>query len=172
MGSFSAVTIKVDDDIAEVLVNDLKTVPRKFKALYRTRINALAKTTLQKLQRTPPKVKYPIQWKSRKQQRYFFATRGFGKGIPTQRTGALQAGWKVIDESDFTQGLFTIYNDATTRDYFTGAVIYFEEFVTGVNQQPFHRNTGWGQSQSILLEAMVSAEDVIIQTWWEVNEAK
>lgn len=169
MASFTAVSIVVDDDIAEVLVNDLKTVPRKFKALYRKRIDTLAKKTLQQLQRTPPKVKRPIEWTSRKQQRAYFASRGFGKGIPTIRTGKLQDGWKVINESDFTEGLFTVYNDSTVRDYFTGAIVYYEEFVTGVSQQRFHRNTGWIRSQDILADAMVSAETIIIDTWAEVN---
>lgn len=172
MVSFSAVTVVLDDDIAEVLVSDLKTVPRKFKALYRKRIDTLAKKTLQELRRTPGKVKRPIEWTSRKQQRAYFASRGFGKGIPTVRTGALQNGWKVLDESDFTQGLFTVYNDSTVRDYFTGAIVYYEEFVTGVNQQRFHRNTGWIRSQDILADAMVSAEDIIIETFYEVNGAK
>lgn len=169
MASFSAVTIKIDDDISEVLIEDLRTVPRAFKKLYRKRIDDLAQKTLQELRRTPAKVKYPIQWRSEKQRRAFFATNGFGAGIPTQRTGKLQDGWKVLDESDFRQGLFTIFNDATTRNYFTGAIVYYEEYITGISQQPFHRNTGWIRSQDVLAEAMVSAETIIIDTWAEVN---
>jgi hypothetical protein len=172
MVNFSAITISVDDDISEVLIEDLKTAPRKFRKLYRTRINALAQTTLRKLQQPAPKVRYPIQWKSEKQRRFYFWSKGAGKGIPSKRTGALQAGWKVIDESDFTQGLFTIYNDATTRDFFTGAIVYYEQYVTGENQQPFHRNTGWIRSQDILADALVDAEDLIIETWAFVNGAK
>ena len=38
---------------------------------------------------------YPIQWDSEKQRRAFFATKGFGKGIPYRRTGEYQAAWKV-----------------------------------------------------------------------------
>ena len=172
MTSFSAVTIKVDDDIAEVLIEDLQTAPRKFRKLYRTRINALANATLRKLKAPAPKVRYPIQWKSEKQRRAFFATNGFGAGIPTRRTNKLQDGWQIVEESDFTEGLFTIFNSATTRDYFTGAIVYYEQYVTGTAQQPFHRNTGWNRSQDILADALVDAQDVIIETWWEVNNAK
>jgi hypothetical protein len=38
---------------------------------------------------------YPIQWDSEKQRKAFFATKGFGKGIPYRRTGDYIAGWKV-----------------------------------------------------------------------------
>ncbi len=31
-------------------------------------------------------IRYPVQWDSPKQKRAFFATNGFGKGIPYQRT--------------------------------------------------------------------------------------
>lgn len=42
----------------------------------------------------------PIQWASEKQRRAFFATDGFGRGIPTQRTNGLIESWqKVMDVS-------------------------------------------------------------------------
>lgn len=40
-------------------------------------------------------IQYPVQWDSEKQRRAFFATNGFGKGIPYKRTGAYELGWKV-----------------------------------------------------------------------------
>lgn len=43
-------------------------------------------------------VSYPIKWDSEKQRRAFFATNGFGKGIPYKRTG--QTVWTV--NSSFT----------------------------------------------------------------------
>lgn len=38
-------------------------------------------------------ITYPVQWDSEKQRRAFFATNGFGAGIPYKRTGAYVAGW-------------------------------------------------------------------------------
>jgi len=38
---------------------------------------------------------YPIKWDSDKQRRAFFATGGFGRGIPTRRTGQYAAGWEI-----------------------------------------------------------------------------
>jgi hypothetical protein len=40
-------------------------------------------------------VRHPIQWDSERQRRAFFATNGFGQGIPYQRTGRMIAGIKT-----------------------------------------------------------------------------
>jgi hypothetical protein len=40
-----------------------------------------------------------INWDSDKQRKAFFATNGFGAGIPYKRTGAYEQGWKV-DRTD------------------------------------------------------------------------
>jgi hypothetical protein len=42
-----------------------------------------------------PGPEYPISWDSEKQRRAFFATDGFGKGIPYERTGAYTSGFRV-----------------------------------------------------------------------------
>ena len=44
------------------------------------------------------RITYPVKWDSEKQRRAFFATNGFGKGIPYKRTG--QTVWTV--NSSFT----------------------------------------------------------------------
>jgi hypothetical protein len=38
-------------------------------------------------------VTYPVQWDSEKQRRAFFATNGFGNGIPYQRKGTYESSW-------------------------------------------------------------------------------
>jgi hypothetical protein len=39
---------------------------------------------------------YPIHWDTRKQQKAFFASDGFGRGIPTKRSGEYIKAWQVI----------------------------------------------------------------------------
>lgn len=39
-------------------------------------------------------VAYPVQWDSEKQRKAFFATDGFGSGIPYQRKGDYENSWK------------------------------------------------------------------------------
>lgn len=39
--------------------------------------------------------RYPVQWDSEVQRRAFFASGGFGGGIPYQRTNRLPSGWTI-----------------------------------------------------------------------------
>lgn len=48
-----------------------------------------------KMQEEGSPVTYPIHWDSPKQQRAYFATDGFGEGIPYRRKGEYQQAWKV-----------------------------------------------------------------------------
>lgn len=40
-------------------------------------------------------ITYPVHWDSERQRRAFFATGGFGRGIPSTRTGTYQRGWMI-----------------------------------------------------------------------------
>ena len=42
------------------------------------------------------KITYPVRWDSKKQRRAFFASEGFGRGIPTERSGAYEEAWEII----------------------------------------------------------------------------
>jgi hypothetical protein len=50
----------------------------------------------------PPRVEHgesnPYHWTSDKQRKAFFATDGFGGGIPYSRTQTLSRGWKTVGE--------------------------------------------------------------------------
>jgi hypothetical protein len=83
-------------------------------------------------------VVYPIAWTSDKQRKAFFATNGFGRGIPTKRTGALNDGWHSFSET--ITGLGTkviIWNSQSYAQFVVG------RFTPSRHMQRFHRNTGW-----------------------------
>ena len=89
----------------------------------------------------PGAVKYPIDWTSEKQRRAFFATNGFGKGIPTKRTGKLGKSWTMTSE-DINEGThggaeILISNSAAFAKYVIGAPPGTKPM------QGFHLNTGW-----------------------------
>jgi len=100
------------------------------------------------LRQEPGPVKYPIQWTSEKQRRAFFATDGFGHGIPYKRTGQYVKGWHV--EGDYRQGLTNIevYNE------WEGA-----QYVGGYRQQQYHKITGWSFAPDVLQVLMIDIED-------------
>jgi hypothetical protein len=110
------------------------------------RVTRFAKSELKAL--TPEPAKHPIRWTPAKQQNRppntrfgyyskqkaaYFATNGFGRGIPSPRTGTLKESWEVRTriESD-ASGEFTIENSAPAARY-----------VIGKDQQRFHAITGW-----------------------------
>lgn len=51
---------------------------------------------LDELRYTPPVFKGKRTWTSERQRRAFFASNGFGKGIPYKRTGRMNRSWEVF----------------------------------------------------------------------------
>jgi len=94
------------------------------------------------LRKYPGEVKYPIEWTSERQRRAFFATDGFGAGIPYRRTGALGRSWSVAgtrDEGSFT---ITIETSSPTARFVVGGLSQVIGPRTTYKQK-FHTNTGW-----------------------------
>lgn len=56
---------------------------------------AVAEDIKARVQQPGQKPTYPIKWDTIKQRKAFFATKGFGGGIPHIRTGSYQRGWTV-----------------------------------------------------------------------------
>lgn len=83
-------------------------------------------------------VAYPILWKSERQRRAYFATNGFGRGIPSVRTNRLVNTW--TDDMRIQDGRLsvTVQNGVPYREYVTGAL-----------QQPFHERTGWYNDEQV-----------------------
>jgi hypothetical protein len=56
-------------------------------------------------------VTYPIAWQTEKQRKAYFATDGFGKGIPTKRTGEHTRAWVFVWKSGADgEGALTLQN--------------------------------------------------------------
>lgn len=111
----------------------LETFPARFRDALRTMFfSDIAPGLLTELRHTPGPVKYPLEWASERQRRAFFATDGFGRGIPYERTGRTNSLWVVnIDLFDGAVVMTTSNSSKAAR------------FTVGRRQQPFHRNTGW-----------------------------
>ncbi|QPC83779.1 hypothetical protein G4Y79_05210 [Phototrophicus methaneseepsis] len=78
--------------------------------------------------RYPGAVRYPIEWDSEKQRRAYFASNGFGGGIPYRRSRNFDRQWaEEAKDSTFT------FKNRSPRS----------SFIVGEDQQPFHANTGW-----------------------------
>ncbi len=88
---------------------------------------------------TPPRVDHgpggtPYQWNSDRQRRAFFATKGFGRGIPTIRTGELKASWNYEIGKDSVKFI----NQAN-----------YAQFVVGADIQRGHKADGWNNMVAV-----------------------
>lgn len=94
-------------------------------------------------------VRYPIQWASEAQRRAFFATKGFGRGIPARRTGATLKAWKYSIKRDQSGFTFSIFNTKPWAKYLFGSLAQNERSAARF-QQPMHRNTGYPLASPIV----------------------
>lgn len=81
----------------------------------------------------PSQAGQPFEWSSDKQRRAFFATDGFGRGIPTQRTYELATSGEFIVEKKF-KSLYITY---------TNIAPYFQWVQGQFSQIIGHIRRGW-----------------------------
>lgn len=135
-------TIRVSDDgLIEAYAQLVEQAPDFVRTITARTANRLAPEALAELRRVPGPPRYPIRWTSERQRRAFFASDGFGGGIPTQRTGRLVQGWRMK----------VIYSAAAITEIAFENPVPYREYVTGARRQPFHSVTGW-QSDEVVLE--------------------
>lgn len=109
---------------------------------------------LNEVRRYPGPVRLPIEWASDVQRKAFFASDGFGRGIPTRRTGALRDAWRLAYQFSRAEDFMVLENTSPKAIY-----------VIGELQQPFHRNTGWMTVDETMARYQRILEDVLIDTW-------
>lgn len=131
------------------------------QAQFRVELQTKVKPVLQKqvdatFGRDPGPVKYPIEWTSQRQRRAFFASRGFGRGIPTKRSDQLKDSWVVVVGTQLRTNLITLYNPKSYAKY-----VY-----PGADQQKFHANTGWGKDFDKYTQDLQRTEDIEIANAW------
>ena len=80
----------------------------------------------------------PYQWESEKQRRAYFATDGFGGGIPYVRTGNLASGWEFT-EQDSNYTTVSLENSVPNSP-----------FVQGDNLQRGHAADGWRYMMDVI----------------------
>lgn len=85
----------------------------------------------------PGPVKLPFEFATDKSRAAYFATNGFGKGVPYRRTDALRTSWRVDLTTRLNQNFIVIVNPKK-----------YARFVYGSRDQrqvPGHANTGWAR---------------------------
>lgn len=97
----------------------------------------------------PPRVTHgknnPYKWESAKQRRAYFATNGFGDGIPYQRSGALKRSW-MFEKPGWNVWRGKIVNK-----------LAYAKYVMGDEQQRGHKADKWRKAQKVIKDNMSGA---------------
>lgn len=152
-------SLSIDNDIIAAITSNLVKLPTLMETAVKRQEGRIKSRLLKQLRTEPGPVKYPIQWSSDKQRKAYFATNGFGNGIPYKRTGKLVKAWRVefVKSSD---GLTLVAENPVKS----------AKYVIGDAQQPFHANTGWYRADNVIAAETVRAQEVLIQTWYTVTD--
>lgn len=102
---------------AKVVRKGLENLRTKWPLVSRQRLYDAAREIVRRMKKPGKNITYPVQWDSDKQRRAYFATDGFGHGIPYTRTGKHQAGWKVLKTK---AGDYIAVNKSLVAKYISG----------------------------------------------------
>lgn len=162
MNGIVSIDVTVDLDILQAIEEDAAKAPAYAKTAYTRTLTQFRPRILRVLQVEP--ALWPAgkrrRWQSRRQQQAFFASDGFGAGIPTQRTGKLLQSYDVLFSEDTSGGAILQVVNTDPK-----AV-----FVVGDRAQMMHLDTGWVQMAPVVSNARAAAEDLLIETWVEIAD--
>lgn len=150
----------IPKDVFEA-VRDLSKSSGLMRRTWEQNLRGVSSTLYREITKPPGKVARPIEWQTPKQRRAYFATNGFGKGIPYKRTGKLQKGWKLEFDYGSNDGLLTLTNPADATIYVQGSL-----------QQRMHRNTGWPRADEITDKYQRDFTEQTIEAWLIVAETR
>lgn len=156
---FTTEVIRPSPDILDEIKRLARDLPRVFPRALETELRGVRRGLLAALQEEPGRPKYPIRWASEKQRRFVMALLRRQGNLPYKRTGRFVRAWKVELVGKGFDGELIATNDSG-----------IEQFITGVRQQPFHKDTGWYQSEDVIDAHRKKADDVLIDVWFAVTE--
>lgn len=151
--------IKLPDN----LLKSIKTLPTTSYKMMHVEMEKTVKPAVQKevtdlVATYPGPVQYPFEFGTAKSRRAFFATQGFGRGIPTVRTDTLKRAWQTRYRFTDKLGALVIENTADYAKYVYG--------FKGQRQIPGHSRTGWGRDLPPALQLIDEyATKLIIDAW-------
>ena len=110
------VQISVNVVGAEIVRMGLQDLSLAIPKIGRLQIYYALLHTRTRLHKPAPRPGYPIHWDSVRQRKAYFATDGFGRGIPTRRTGRYEKGWNIVKQANG----YSLVNDTEGAQYIGG----------------------------------------------------
>lgn len=162
---FTTEVIRPSRDVLDETKRLARNLPRVFPAALEGEMRPLERDLLADLQEMPGPIKPGVfrRLATRKQLiAVMIKLRKRADWNPNgghyRRSGRFVRAWKIELIKGLNGGL-QVTNDSG-----------IEPFVTGVRQQPFHKDTGWYESQNIFDRYRKRADDVLIDVWFAVTE--
>lgn len=151
----------IKKQITKVTAN-LQAFPQQIATITQEVVDKSEPEILSILTFTPPKPNRKIEWTSEKQRRAYFATDGFGNGIPYRRKGNSSKGWRVFGVRTASGAQVIVRNEWDKAKFVYG------QFTTQAPQQGFHDITGWTQAKT-QREQIIT---ILIDTYRDVIRTK
>lgn len=107
----------------------------------------------------PGPVSIPFVFATDESRRAYFATNGFGKGIPYQRTDNLRTSWRVDLKTTLARDLIVIVNPKKYAKFVYGS--------PAQRQVPGHANTGWGRDFDVAIALINEHAVTLITDAWK-----
>lgn len=145
----------------KAIFDSVRDLPRRSRQQFQRELQTVVKPNLQTevkdlIGREPGPVVHPFQFSTDKSRRAYFATRGFGKGIPYQRTHDLVNSWFV--DLQLGTGTIVIFNAKRYGKYVYGSPTQL--------QVPGHLKTGWGRDFPAALQLITEyGIEQILDAW-------
>lgn len=125
---------EVQSNIREVIRDLQFLLKKRIPAASLKGLLATAKRVQKRMQEPGKPITHPVQWDSVRQRKAFFASNGFGGGIPYRRRGRYEQGWQLKP----VENGFELQN-RTRAARFVGGLRSGRDITAGKKQSTIHQ---------------------------------
>ena len=156
------ITIQQPTELFAQINQNIGQAPKLFQTAYKRNMGRVRSRWIRALGTEPPAASnaYALPWTSEKQRRAFFATKGFGRGIPTHRTHELSKSNDVQIDTFDEGGTITVLNTSPSAKYVYGDI--------DTPQQVMFAKIGWLDPNEVNAQFQDEAVDVLTETFYTV----
>lgn len=156
----------IDDDVLEAIKREAMQLPDAAAEYFEVTVKPeLERFVDDEIAVDPGPTVHPFKFSTPKSQAAFFATDGFGRGIPTPRAGNLNDSWLIDIDRRKTSGFMSLRNRAPYAGYVLPPLNPLSRF----RQVPGHANTGWGKNlEDKFIRFSELGISLIIDGWYEL----
>jgi hypothetical protein len=167
-------TAKTDTRQLDDMIKYMDRIDREIDAIGKYALSEIRDELLDDLTDEPPRRNYPsdypLEWTSEKQRKAYFATDGFGAGIPFKRSGKMSQSWQITGVKSGKGFAIVVSNKSKGAKYVGGTLAQdVRQAIKPV--QKFHQITGW-EAFSPKVQYWLGVANRIMADQWQRRFAK